>query len=267
VAGTVLGRLAEAPEGERARLRFEIRPAGRGAPRIDPKPILDGWRLLETTAILRADGDDPFRAIGTPSVGQLLLMSKEQLQRRVLGNERIEIYACGRRDIEAGIIDRRVLATLEYLAASGLEPTVSSLRCGHGIYTASGNVSHHTTGSALDIAAVNGVPIQGNQGPGSVTDQTIRRLLALQGTMKPAQIISLMDYEGADNTIVMADHADHIHVGFRPTFDPDSKEARELAAVLEPGQWIDLVDRLGSIENPTVRTTPSKASVRVGDGD
>ena len=39
---------------------FEIRPAGRGAPRIDPKPILDGWKLLESTAIYRAAGKNPF---------------------------------------------------------------------------------------------------------------------------------------------------------------------------------------------------------------
>ena len=38
---------------------FEIRPAGRGAPRIDPKPILDGWKLLESTAIYRANGQEP----------------------------------------------------------------------------------------------------------------------------------------------------------------------------------------------------------------
>jgi hypothetical protein len=265
VAGTVLGRLGAGQGDERARLRFEVRPAGRGAPRIDPKPLLDGWRLLESTAIYRAAADSPLLrgAAGAPSIGQLLLMSKEQLQRRVLANEDIELYACGRRDIQAGVIDRRVLATLEYLAASGLHPTVSSLTCGHSRLTKSGNVSHHTTGTAVDIAAVNGTPILGNQGEGSVTDQTIRRLLALQGTMKPAQIISLMDYEGADNTLVMADHADHIHIGFRPTFDPDSKAARELAAVLEPGQWVDLVRRLGSIENPTVRTKPSASSVRV----
>ena len=33
---------------------FEVRPAGRGAPRVDPKPILDGWKLLDSTAIYRA---------------------------------------------------------------------------------------------------------------------------------------------------------------------------------------------------------------------
>ena len=38
---------------------------------------------------------------------------------------RIQIYGCGREDIRAGAIDRRVLATLEFLAASGFAPTVS----------------------------------------------------------------------------------------------------------------------------------------------
>ena len=145
-----------------------------------------------------------------------MLMSKEALQQRVLTNPRIEIYSCGRRDIEAGGIDRRVLATLEFLAASGLKPTVTSLHCGHGYYTASGNVSEHSSGNAVDIAMVNGIPILGHQGEGSITDITIRRLLTLQGTMKPHQIISLMTYKDADNTLALADHADHIHVGFRP---------------------------------------------------
>ena len=37
-----------------------IRPAGKNAPYIDPKPILDGWKLLEATAVYRAAGVDPF---------------------------------------------------------------------------------------------------------------------------------------------------------------------------------------------------------------
>ena len=124
-------------------LLFQIRPAGRGAPRIDPKPILDGWKLLESTAIYRAAGKNPFFGSDAkdPTVGQILLMSKESLQQRVLGSPNIKIYDCGRRDIEAGQVDRRVLATLEFLAASGLKPTVSSLHCGHGYLTTSGNVS------------------------------------------------------------------------------------------------------------------------------
>jgi len=233
-------------------MKFLIRPAGRGAPQIDPKPILDGWKLLESTAIYRAAGKNPFfgRDARNPSIGQLLLLTKEQLQRRVLGDGDIDLYDGGRTDIRTGQIDRRVLASLEFLAASGLRPTVSSLRGNHSLHTTSGNISEHASGNAVDISKINGIPIIGHQGPGSIADITIRRLLTLQGTMKPHQIISLMNYAGADNTLSLPDHADHIHVGFRPAFD--TKAGRILDSVLNPSQWIKLISRIGAIDNPDV---------------
>ncbi|MFL5845401.1 MAG: lytic murein transglycosylase [Solirubrobacteraceae bacterium] len=266
IAGTIIGRIGKARSAKSApHMRFEIRPAGKGAPRIDPKPILDGWKLLESTAIYRAAGKNPFfgRDAKNPSIGQILLMSKSALQHRVLTDPSVQIYDCGRRDIQSGGVDRRVLATIEFLAASGLKPTISSLHCGHSFMTTSGNVSQHSSGNAVDIAAVNGIPIVGHQGSGSITDITIRRLLTLQGTMKPDQIISLMTYDGADNTLSLPDHADHIHVGFRPLFDANSKLGRRAAAILKPGQWIKLIDRIGEIENPTVLAKPSKYSITV----
>ena len=101
------------------------------------------------------------------------------------------------------------------------------------------------------------------QGPGSITDITIQSLLKLQGTMKPSQIISLMTFDGADNTFAMGDHDDHIHVGFTPLYDADSALGRQLDAVLKPGQWIKLIDRLGEIDNPTVPVKPSKHAITV----
>jgi hypothetical protein len=260
IAGTILGRIGTTTKGIAPRLHFEIRPAGRGAPRIDPKPILDGWKLLESTAIYRARGQNPLTAPGA-SIGQIMLMSKDTLAQRVLGNPRIEIYPCGRRDIEGGIIDRRVLATLEFLAASGLKPTVTSLTCGHGYYTANGNVSEHSSGNAVDIAKVNGIPILGHQGDGSIADITIRSLLTLQGITKPHQIISLMTYAGTDNTLALADHADHIHVGFQLQYQPGTPQAQQLDAILRPTQWIKLIDRLGDIDNPTINPRPSTYAI------
>jgi murein DD-endopeptidase MepM/ murein hydrolase activator NlpD len=263
VAGTILGRLGKI-DRRAPYLQFEIRPAGQGAPRVDPKPILDGWKLLESTAIYRAKGKNPFFGAdaANPSIGQILLMSKEALARHVLNNPHIDIYECGRTDIRAGQIDRRVLATLEFLAASGLRPTVTSLTCGHSYLTSSGNVSEHSTGTAVDIAAINGITITpGTQGKGSITELTIQRLLTLQGTMKPHQIISLMKFDGTDNTYAMGDHDDHIHVGFRPLYGTNTKAARQINAILKPQQWIKLIDRLGEIDNPTVRRTPSKYAV------
>jgi hypothetical protein len=263
VSGTILGRLGKL-DARAAYLQFEIRPAGRGAPRVDPKPILDGWKLLESTAIYRANGKNPFFGAdaANPSIGQILLMSKEALAQRVLDNPQIDIYECGRQDIRAGQIDRRVLATLEFLAASGLRPTVTALKCGHSYLTTSGNVSEHSTGTAVDIGAINGIRIEpSTQGRGSITEMTIQRLLTLQGTMEPHQIISLMQFPGTDNTFAMADHDDHIHVGFRPLYGINSKAARQVNAILKPKQWIKLIDRLGEIDNPTVRQSPSKYAV------
>ncbi len=269
IAGTILGRIGTVTPGIAPNVMFEIRPAGRGAPRIDPKPILDGWKLLESTAIYRAQGKNPFfgeNAEGA-TIGQILLMSKDSLIQRVLANPRIEVYSCGRRDIEAGGVDRRILASLEFLASSGLKPTVTSLRCGRSSpYTASGNLSAHPSGNAVDIAKLNGIPILGNQGAGSITDIAVRRLLTLQGTLRPAQIITLMKYDGTDNTIAMGDHADHIHLGFRPQFDANTKAGKIAESVLKPSQWIKLIDRLGQIDNPTVQIKPSKYAIKVGAG-
>jgi hypothetical protein len=92
---------------------------------------------------------------------------------------------------------------------------------------------------------------------------TIRRLLTLQGTMKPHQIISLMTYDGTDNTLSMPDHSDHIHIGFEPLSGSDSKLGRQLNATLKPKQWIKLIDRIGQIDNPKVLTSPSKYATDV----
>jgi hypothetical protein len=260
IGGTILGRIGRTVTSRAPHLDFSIRPAGRGAPRIDPKPILDGWKLLEATAIYRASGRNVLHG-GGMSIGQILLLPKPQLEKRVLHDDRIDVYAAGRDDIRSGQIDRRVLATLEYLAESGLRPTVSCLKSGHSLMTSSGNISEHSSGNAADISEINGIPILGHQDPGGVTEQAVRRLMLLQGTVTPHQIISLLDF--GTNTMAMADHNDHIHVGFRPLFGANRKLGREALAVLKPGQWSDLISRLRSLENPVVPTKPSKYAVPV----
>ncbi len=182
----------------------------------------------------------------------------------MLADPHVSIYACGRTDIETGQIDQRVLATIEFLVADGLDPTISALKCGHSYYTTSGNVSEHSSGDAVDIAAINGIPIVNHQGAGSITDITIRRLLTLQGAMKPHQIISLMSYPGTDNTLSLPDHYNHIHVGFHPL---DNGLGAPLQTILKPSQWTKLVDQLGKIQNPVVPSHPSKYAIKDGSGD
>ena len=258
-AGTVLGRLGTPVEGKAPYVTFVIQPSGKGTPLIDPKPILDGWKLLESTAIYRAAGSNPFVSQKTVSVGQMLLETKEQLGKSVLTDPRIDIYECGRDDIKAGQVDKRVLITIKYLAGSGLRPTISSLKCGHSKFVAGGGrISDHWYGRAVDIAAVNGIPILGNQQDGGIADITIRKLLELKGSMMASQIISLRTYQGADNTLALPDHDDHIHIGFGP--QPGRGNPGD-DAVLKPSQWLKLIDRLGEIDNPTVPIKPSKSAI------
>ena len=252
--GTLLGYLRR----DKPVLRFGIRPAGEDAPLIDPKPMLDGWRLLEKSAVYRPSGKSvlhPEDEEGALSIGQAILLPKSLLARRVLADSRIQIYPCGRTDIEMGRIDRRVLALLAFLAESGMNPTVTSLQCGHGYYTSSGNVSHHSTGTAVDIAAINGVPLTGSaQAPGGITERAVRAILRLQGAMTPAQVISLLDLGGP--SLAMSDHNDHIHVGYQPGEDGGDADVGPAAgaatAILEGTQWDEVVDRVGAIRNPRI---------------
>jgi hypothetical protein len=268
VAGTILGRLAGPSATTASHLVFMIRPAGANAPLIDPKPVLDGWKLLEATAVYRASGVNPFFGPGAknPSIGQLLLMSKEQLQQRVLVEPHLQIYSCGRRDIQAGLIDRRILATIEFLAASGLEPSVSGLACGHSLTGANGVDAAGATGGSTDISKINGVPILGHQGAGSITDITIRRLLTLQGVMKPTQIISLMSYKGQTSTLALPDHANRLQIAYTPLFGQNKKLSQQIASILKPGQWTQLINRISQIPEPVVPMTPSQYAIRASGG-
>jgi hypothetical protein len=78
-------------------------------------------------AIYREAAENPFVGGGAnPTMGQVLPESKDQLRRQLLADPWIDVYSCGRRDIESSAIGRRVLATPEFLVANGLDPTVTS---------------------------------------------------------------------------------------------------------------------------------------------
>ena len=266
VAGTILGRLGAGTPTNASHLEFMIQPAGKSAPFIDPKPILDGWKLLEATAVYRAAGVDPFYGPNAknPTIGQLLLMSKEQLQSRVLEDPNVKIYACGRRDIQDGAIDRRILGVIEFLSASGLKPDVSGLKCGNSPTGSGGIDPAGATGASMDISAINNIPIQGHQGPNSVTDITIRRLLTLQGAMQPDEIVSLMSYKGQPTAIKLSDHSNRIQVSFTQLYGANKKLAAVAGSILQPSQWTKLISHLSQIHEPIVPIAPSKYAIKTG---
>jgi membrane-bound lytic murein transglycosylase B len=267
IAGTVLGHVGAASagvaqSGETApHILFQIRPAGLDAPLIDPKPILDGWVALEGTSIFRAKGENPFLAT-SPTVGQVLLESKQELQPQVLHDDGIKLGPCARQDVQEGRVEVRVLAMLEYLAVSELRPTVSGLPCAGATPAAlAANAPASASTAAVSITAINGVPVAGHQGQGTLADETVRKLLMLQGLARPRRIVSLMSYPAATVAFVSPGAADAIRVSFAEPTGKGARAASLLASGLSPSEWIELVDRLGEIPDPTVPSGHSSAAI------
>ena len=151
-------------------------------------------------------------AVGLEGLTRGLAATKSELIYRVLQSRRLSIYPGGRGDVQAGRIDVRVLVLMLYLAGRYEEVTVTSLETGHGVFTSSGNVSQHSVGLAVDIAALNGISILGNQQPGGITERALAQMLLLPPELRPKQLISLFEFGGP--SFAMADHHDHIHAGY-----------------------------------------------------
>jgi hypothetical protein len=266
IAGTVLGHIGApvasaglASDGQ-PHILFQIRPAGAGAPLIDPKPILDGWVALENTSIFRAKGENPFLAT-SPTTGQVLLESKQQLGPQVLHDGGIRLGRCGRADVQAGRVDKRVLTMLEYLSVSGLKPTVAGLPCSGSTPAAlAANPAASASSTAVLITAVNGIPVAGHQGAGSITDSAVRKLLGLQGLARPRRIVSTLSYPGTTVALASPAARDAIRVAFAAEGSAVTRAAG-LDAALSPSEWIKLTARLGEIPDPTVARGPSSAAI------
>jgi hypothetical protein len=73
-------------------------------------------------------------------------------------------------------------------------------------------ISAHKYGLAVDISALGGSSILGNQNPGGLTERAVRNILLLPVEVRPTQVISLLGLGGP--SFPLADHYDHIHVGY-----------------------------------------------------
>jgi hypothetical protein len=276
--GTVLGRVRTPPGAVHGHLRFAIRPAGDGAT-VDPRSILASWAQLQ--AATHPEGAKAAHPLLGATASDVFLLSKEQLASAVLSDPGIAIDACGRGDIASGAVDRRMLAVLAFLSRSGLQPTVSGLRCTLGSASASAGAASTHTMNALDITAVNGTAVAGHQGPGTVTDLAIRTILSLPSEFLPDQIASLMRYPGASNTHATPQSWNHIHLAFHPMSStaaltqaaagPVARSAAAAAAnavsplmvggQLSPAQWDQLITRIAALPAPTVRVKPSSSAI------
>jgi len=152
------------------------------------------------------------RAVGLRGLVRGLQAETPAIEQRVLSDRRLNIYAGGRDDVVNHRINVRVLVLMLYLAEAHGSVTVSSLNTGHRLYSRPGVISAHKYGLAVDIAALGGTSILGNQQAGGLTEKAVRNILLLPVELRPMQVISLLGLGGP--SFPLADHYDHIHVGY-----------------------------------------------------
>jgi hypothetical protein len=276
--GTVLGHVLVPPGAKDGHLRFAIRPAGDPST-IDPGTVLTNWEQLG--AALHPQGAPAETELLGATASGVFLESAADLQRTVLADPGITMPGCARHEVASGKIDRRILAVLAFLSRSGLKPTVGTLACGDGAYARTGYVSSSNLGDAAAITQINGVPIAGNQGAGSITDTTVRALLTLAGEYVPHDIVSLMRYPGAPNTHARKDHSSYIEIAFLPGPSHSASTKKAIASAahsagasratapsplavgvsLSATQWDQLITRISTLPKPKVAAKPSKSAI------
>jgi hypothetical protein len=285
--GTVLGNVASAASGAHAGFLLAIAPTGAGP--IDPRPILAAWRALGATQGQPLPDTEPLfgPTAADAVISEIMLMSEPQLQAHLLSDPDLALSACSRHAIATGDVDRRVLAALEFLIASGLDPTVSTLAChgGGGALSASANRGV----DAVTLSAFNGVAILGHHGSGSVAAQAVRRLLTLPDAMRPDRIVAPGPVAASMGNPVAQGQPAAIEIDFgserptrvargallgHPTTDvagrtgtsaspaahPATKGARS-APALNTAQWRKLIARVLRLPQPHVPGKPTGAAV------
>jgi hypothetical protein len=116
------------------------------------------------------------------------------------------------RDIQAGMLDERVTGLLA-LMTQDHQITITSLRSDHSQMTASGNVSNHFYGRAMDIAAVDGVSCTDTSTTAPCAELGYA-LAQLPAPLHPTELIYCFDLDGVGPAFALPDHCDHIHAGF-----------------------------------------------------
>jgi membrane-bound lytic murein transglycosylase B len=286
--GTVLGHVRVPSAAKDGHLRFAIQPA-QDPGSIDPGPVLANWKELH--AALHPQGAKGQTDLLGATASDVFLLSQSQLELAVLSDPGIDLDARARHEVASGAIDRRVLAVLAFLSRSGLKPTVQALHRGPSRLTATGSTAkginsagETDTGGTVEISSVNGIPIAGHEGAGSITDSTIRTLLTLQGEYVPSRIVSLMKYPDATNTLATRAHANAVRIDFRPSAaaaaaltpaaaakvahsaaSPKKKTAPApfvASGTLSLAQWNELLAHIGALSTPKVAAKPTSAAIR-----
>jgi len=128
----------------------------------------------------------------------------------LLSNPRVALTPNARADLQAGVVDKRLVSLLAWIAQRHTI-TITVFKTGHSKYTRSGGVSLHYSGSGADIFIVDGLPVSA---PNSAARQTVLELTRVGGPLRPDELGHPFGAIGFPGGFTDADHQDHIHIGF-----------------------------------------------------
>jgi cell wall-associated NlpC family hydrolase len=143
----------------------------------------------------------------------------------LLDNKNVVLDQDGVNDIKAGRIDPRVVAVLTKLSEDH-KITVSCMCSDHPTFTTGGSVSNHHHGRGVDIAAIDGMPVNAAN---PLAREVATELSALDPSYRPNEIGTPWPISGP-GYFTDADHNDHLHVGFKQAIDPAWKPPAEQSA-------------------------------------
>lgn len=133
------------------------------------------------------------------------------LEAAVLSHPNIGLTAAARGDVEAGLIDSRVLQVLLVVAEAHELAPVGPFISGHTYFVkGTSRVSNHMYGRAVDIIGVDGAPVS----PSNVAARNVMELiLDLPVEITPDEVGGPWVLSNGRITTFTKDHLDHIHVG------------------------------------------------------
>ena len=178
----------------------------------------------------------------------MFLLGGAPLSREVLADRRITLTRCLPLVVSRDYIDRRLLAVLEYLVSSGLDPRVLSTSCGAGRPV-----------EDIEITAVNGVALTGGSAAAAAAALTLERLQALPPGFAP---------HGLPTTSTATDAgAKGITIGYTALPATAASASHPLAgaaavattpaASLKASDWLALSARLNLLGNPGLLRNPA----------
>jgi len=133
----------------------------------------------------------------------------------LLTNQNVVLDADGVADIRAGRIDPRIVAVLTKLSEAH-RITVSAMCIDHPKFTSGASVSNHYFGRGVDVAAIDGVPVNATN---TVARDVASGLSSLAPSYRPDEIGTPWAISGP-GYFTDAEHQDKIHVAFEQPIDP-----------------------------------------------